>query len=1230
MLLTAVLAACVAPAAWGINITGVSGTEIQLGTTALQNAWGYRNGSFYTFSYDGAGTISGLDMENTYLTYKFDIDLDAAAGATNITSKDVTDTSYLIYISSDDTGNPQWGLRLYDGAYTENSTQHPADGTPEIVGHWNDVDLMYKQDSNAATLAELGYTADGGDTQTATVTAQLGDANPRGVALYKGTETTDANKVYGEGGLLTTNGKMVSVTFNTAYVSNFVMADTYGSVQASNAAGTVSKTLNYDDTTICDLNNDKVQIKAGDERLLNGADGDDNVVKKNIVVSGRSQLFLQSWDSGTNLGELTVERDIYIGSTSFNGDAAFSGVALRFGNDAYAATNGGNKINVEGDIYVMEDAKLAANTGDSYSAINITGAVTDIVDGVSANSTLTIKGKGYNISGDVSMEGVVLDSASVVTIGSSSATIGTLTTGGALTNSGSLAVTNTLNLQNAITNSGSLNLSGATIVIDASTTTGSYGYTKATDDVDGNGFLNGSFTVFTNSGDGASATTSIGGVTLYGVAQGTGTYSLSANGTLTVGDTTIYWVNNDTTRTKIASAVAGDTNAEKIVRVTAGKTYDVNGVDAYNKVVLENGATLANLSTTAVGTSENGCNMKQNYYIELLGDANIEATSHFAMVKASHENATLKLNGHTLTKKGNDLFTINSAVADAGTIAITAGGIVLNEQNDTYKSDLDEVAFTMASGTTLHNIDSMTIKSLSSNGGSITVDSGKKLTVAGTLTLGAGTTTQLTSGTLKANNMSVGSGGKLNMATGTVLDLTGITLENTNNGTLDNCIAYASSATTNGTSYVLLAGTGNNNANMSNNVTLTSNVVTSGNLAINGRGWDNSGSFAGYDFTVSGGATLKIGTSGTSKLGLVTKADFIIADAAVIAGVVELGYSGTGANYDAFGTVTLQHKDSRLTAQKIQFQGGGDTTKNTSNALSMSNGTLEFTAEGAVLSGDYGAVNITGGEVVVKKDQSMSTNTNLNVSLSNMAFNIAADKTMALGEGVTTSGEITTKGNGTLRFKGAAAMNKATLDAGSKAVFEKGLTASELSLGESAMLVATTVSELTLTAGAGSAVIKTSELPTTLTSVTVTDSATLQAGGSATGLGASLTMSDGSTLEINGTGGVVLGGALTLGSEINLGSSLVDKIAKLTEGDSLVLFTEVTGLSYSGQTVALMSTEVAPVDAATVFNGLNTGVYEIAFAQDSVSINMLSIPEPTSSMLGLVGLVALTFRRRRK
>ena len=153
--------------------------------------------------------------------------------------------------------------------------------------------------------------------------------------------------------------------------------------------------------------------------------------------------------------------------------------------------------------------------------------------------------------------------------------------------------------------------------------------------------------------------------------------------------------------------------------------------------------------------------------------------------------------------------------------------------------------------------------------------------------------------------------------------------------------------------------------------------------------------------------------------------------------------------------------------------------------------------------------------------------------------------------------------------------------------------------------------------------------------VTSSGMATVSVSGAATfganvTLGAGLTLGDSSTLDISGTEGVTLGGALTLGSGIKLGTNLDAAIDMLTEGDSLTLFTGVTNLTYSGQTVALMSTDVAPVDAATVFAGLDTGVYEIAFAQNSVSINMLSIPEPTTATLSLLALAGLAARRRRK
>ena len=224
-------------------------------------------------------------------------------------------------------------------------------------------------------------------------------------------------------------------------------------------------------------------------------------------------------------------------------------------------------------------------------------------------------------------------------------------------------------------------------------------------------------------------------------------------------------------------------------------------------------------------------------------------------------------------------------------------------------------------------------------------------------------------------------------------------------------------------------------------------------------------------------------------------------------------------------------------------------------------------------------------------------------------------------------------------FKNSVSLNgKATVESGAKAVFTKGLTAGELSLGESALVVTSSLSDLTLTAGAGSAIIKTSAMPTELTSITVTDSATLQAGGSKSGLGVGLVMVDGSSLTINGEGSVTLGGTLTLGSNITLNQEMLDKITGLNEvNNELVIFSGVTALDrYSASGIALLSAAKAgAIDAADVFNGLAADTYTINLSEGNVSIGMLSVPppavpEPTTATLSLLALAALASRRRRK
>ena len=166
---------------------------------------------------------------------------------------------------------------------------------------------------------------------------------------------------------------------------------------------------------------------------------------------------------------------------------------------------------------------------------------------------------------------------------------------------------------------------------------------------------------------------------------------------------------------------------------------------------------------------------------------------------------------------------------------------------------------------------------------------------------------------------------------------------------------------------------------------------------------------------------------------------------------------------------------------------------------------------------------------------------------------------------------------------------------------------------------------------------------------TGTDSAkaTVSVSGQAT-FGAGATLSANLTLESNaelvsvGEGGIAIGGAdsksiLTLGSNIGLGNELKAKLDHLTGDATLVLFTNVSDLTLNDAAVeaALLSarnsgtTSVTTADASAVFAGIAADKYTINLAQGQVFLSAMPVPEPTTSMLGLVGLVALTFRRRR-
>lgn len=144
-------------------------------------------------------------------------------------------------------------------------------------------------------------------------------------------------------------------------------------------------------------------------------------------------------------------------------------------------------------------------------------------------------------------------------------------------------------------------------------------------------------------------------------------------------------------------------------------------------------------------------------------------------------------------------------------------------------------------------------------------------------------------------------------------------------------------------------------------------------------------------------------------------------------------------------------------------------------------------------------------------------------------------------------------------------------------------------------------------------------------------------------LAANLTLLNGAELDL--TGEAVLNGALTLQMGLEMGDDLLALVSGMSVGESVTLFSGVTDLtlqstvtlydarSLEQQTREALSYEPLQVNAADYFANLNANcglVITYSAEQGTVSISQQSIPEPTTTALGLLALAGMAARRRRK
>lgn len=197
-------------------------------------------------------------------------------------------------------------------------------------------------------------------------------------------------------------------------------------------------------------------------------------------------------------------------------------------------------------------------------------------------------------------------------------------------------------------------------------------------------------------------------------------------------------------------------NTSRIITIANGGTLDVNGKEAYYHVVLEEGAKITN---TGAGV---GVGNRQLPVVDLNGDAEVNAANgEFGIVFSGHNVSTLNLNGHQLTKTGDNTFLLRNTNTSAGSISVQEG--TLQWLQGTVAANTD---FEIAGGTlSFEDTTDRSIKSLAvSANGSVSVNGGRTLTVTGDATGVAGATlTKSGDGTLAlagvcSSNVSVTAG----------------------------------------------------------------------------------------------------------------------------------------------------------------------------------------------------------------------------------------------------------------------------------------------------------------------------------------------------------------------------------------------------------------------------------------------------------------------------------------
>ncbi|PZE10171.1 hypothetical protein DMX10_27240, partial [Pseudomonas sp. 57B-090624] len=575
--------------------------------------------------------------------------------------------------------------------------------------------------------------------------------------------------------------------------------------------------------------------------------------------------------------------------------------------------------------------------------------------------------------------------------------------------------------------------------------------------------------------------------------------NLSGAGSVTLGSFNL--TSNQTADTTFSGGISG----------TGGVTFNQTGAATY--------------STTLSGTNTySGSTILANYgWLKLNGDASMADTN------------AVRVNGNSVLTLLSDQ-TVGSLASNNANASIQLGSYTLTAGGDNTSTSVSGAV----SGT-----------------GSLVKQGSGTLTLSGSNSYGG--TTTVSGGTLSiAGDGNLGSGA-VNLASGTVLDVTGAT-------TIDNAIVLAGNSSIGNSNAVTLSGaisgaydltkTGSGTLSLSGSNSYGATYVSAGTLSIDNDGNLGSGAVslaAGTTLAITGASTIdnaivlggnaSVSTSAAATLSGVISGAFTLTKAG--ASTLTLSGSNTyGATTVSAGTLSVA-SDSNLGSGTLTL-GAGTTLAVTSaatldNAIALSGGATVNTGADTTLSG------VISGSSLTKTGASTLTLTGNNTysgstSVSTGTLSIASDANLGAGT-LNLANGTTLQITGTTTLDNALALTGlVTVNAGAAATLSGTIsgTGSLIKAGASNLtLSGSNTNTGTTTVSAGTLVVDGS----TASATTVANGATLAGSGT---LGGDVVVQSGGTLSPGGAGVAILtvNGNLTLAS----GSTLALDINGTTAG----------------------------------------------------------------------------------